>query len=48
MVKLLETLVFKLRPLILAGLFAFTIFAGFFAFGLKLDAGFDKQLPAGH
>ncbi|MDF1685720.1 MAG: putative RND superfamily exporter protein [Parvibaculaceae bacterium] len=48
MVKLLETLVFKLRPLILAGLFAFTIFAGFFAFGLKLDAGFDKQLPTGH
>jgi len=48
MVKLLEALVFKTRMLILLSLAAFTFIAGYYATQLKMDAGFDKQLPAGH
>lgn len=48
MVKLLENLVFRLRAIILLGLFVFTCIAGFYALQLRMTAGFDKQLPVGH
>ena len=48
MVKLLEALIFRTRAIILMGLAAFTLFAGFSALQLRMDAGFYKQLPAGH
>ncbi len=48
MVKLLEALIFRTRIIILAALAVFTLYAGYFATQLKMDAGFDKQLPAGH
>lgn len=48
MVKLLEALIFRTRAIILAGLAVFTVYAGFYATQLKMDAGFDKQLPTGH
>ena len=48
MVRLIETFVFRNRPLILA-LFVLATIA--FAYGssqLRIDAGFEKQLPIGH
>ena len=48
MVKLLEALVFKTRMLILLSLAVFTFVAGYYATQPKVDAGVDKQLPAGH
>lgn len=48
MIKLLENVVFSLRPLILLGLFVLTVLTGFYALQLRMDAGFDKQLPIGH
>ncbi len=48
MVKILESIVFSLRSVILLGLLAFTIVTGFYALQLRMDAGFDKQLPIGH
>ena len=48
MVEKLETLVFRFRGLILAVFAAFTLYSGFYAFQLKMTAGFEKQLPAGH
>ncbi len=48
MVKRLENLIFGLRLPILVGLLAFTIYAGYQATGLRLDAGFEKRLPQGH
>ena len=48
MIKLIENIVFKARLLILASLAVVTVFAGFAAYNLKMDAGFDKQLPVGH
>lgn len=48
MVRFLEALVFRTRVIILALLAAFTLYAGYFALQLKMDAGFDKQLPSGH
>lgn len=48
MIKLLENLVFKFRVVILATLAVVTIFGLYFAFQLKMTAGFDKQLPVGH
>ncbi len=48
MIKLLENVVFGLRFFILAGLLAFTVVSGFYATQLRMDAGFDKQLPIGH
>ena len=47
MVEKLETLVFRFRGLILAVFAAFTLYSGFYAFQLKMTAGFEKQLPAG-
>ncbi|MEW6089846.1 MAG: RND family transporter, partial [Pseudomonadota bacterium] len=48
MIKILENVVFGLRSLILLGLFVFTVLTGFYALQLRMDAGFDKQLPIGH
>lgn len=48
MIKLLENVVFSLRSIILLGLFVFTVLTGFYALQLRMDAGFDKQLPIGH
>lgn len=48
MIKFLENLVFKFRIVILASLAIVTAFGLFFAFQLRMTAGFDKQLPVGH
>ena len=48
MVKVFERIVFGARVWILAALAVFTVYAGYFATQLKMDAGFDKQLPSGH
>ena len=48
MIKLLENILFGAKPLIL-GLFALiTIYCAYYAFQLRMDAGFEKQLPTGH
>jgi len=48
MVKFLENVVFALRVPILAFFAIVTIYMGYQAQFLRLDAGFDKQLPQGH
>lgn len=48
MVPALENFVFRFRIYILAVFAAFTIYGGYYATQLKMDAGFEKQLPAGH
>ena len=48
MVKILENIIFKLRAFILLGLLGFTLYAGYYATELRLDAGFEKRLPTGH
>lgn len=48
MVAKVEAIVFRFRFLILAALMAFTVVMGVFALQLRLDAGFEKQLPKGH
>jgi len=44
----LENWLFKQRRYALALFMAVTLFMGWFAVQLKMDAGFDKQLPVGH
>ena len=48
MVEKLEEIVFRSRAWILAIFAAFTVYSGFYATQLKMTAGFEKQLPAGH
>ncbi|MEN6541297.1 MMPL family transporter [Parvibaculum sp.] len=48
MIKFLENLVFSLRVVILATLAIITVIGLYFAFQLRMTAGFDKQLPIGH
>jgi predicted RND superfamily exporter protein len=48
LVQRLETLVFGRRALLLAALAVFTLAMGWHATKLRMDAGFDKQLPIGH
>ncbi|MBI1238111.1 MAG: MMPL family transporter [Alphaproteobacteria bacterium] len=48
MVKFFEALVFRIRVLILVGLGILTVWAAYQATGLRMDAGFYKQLPQGH
>ena len=48
MVEKLEEIVFRTRGIILAVFAAFTIYSGYYATNLKMTAGFEKQLPAGH
>ena len=47
-VQRLEHLVFAHRAALLGALGAFTVLMAWFASGLRMDAGFDKQLPTGH
>ncbi len=47
-VRRLETVFFKRRAITLGILFLFTLLMGVFAAQLRMDAGFDKQLPKGH
>ena len=44
----LEALLFGHRRAVLALLAAFTLVMGWFAVQLRMDAGFEKQLPIGH
>lgn len=44
----LEDFCFRFRNAILLALIAFTIVMGYFALQLRMDAGFEKQMPVGH
>ncbi len=48
MIKLIENILFGARPLILAIFGLVTLACAFFALQLRMDAGFEKQLPTGH
>ncbi|MDF5953338.1 hypothetical protein P4193_25190 [Pseudomonas aeruginosa] len=43
-----EGVLFRHRRLVLASLALFTLIMGWFAVQLRMDAGFEKQLPVGH
>lgn len=47
-VRRTENLAFSHRGLVLGALAVFTLLMGWFALQLRMDAGFDKQLPIGH
>ena len=44
----LETFLFRRRGLVLSLLFVLTLLMGWFAVQLRMDAGFEKQMPEGH
>ncbi|MGN8080860.1 efflux RND transporter permease subunit [Variovorax sp. 22077] len=44
----IEAILFARRRAVLIGLAVFTVIMGFFALKLRMDAGFEKQLPVGH
>ena len=46
--KFIENTVFALRIPILIAFAAFTVYSAIFAVNMRLDAGFDKQLPYDH
>lgn len=46
--SVLERFLFGRRVLVLSVLAAFTLVMGFFALKLRMDAGFEKQMPLGH
>ena len=48
MIALLDRLIFGHRPVVLALLAAVTIAMAWGAAQLRIDAGFEKQLPTGH
>jgi predicted RND superfamily exporter protein len=48
MIKFLENVIFGMRAVILFVLAVATIVGLYFAFQLRMTAGFDKQLPIGH
>nr|WP_246562033.1 MMPL family transporter [Geobacter grbiciae] len=48
MVEILESFVFGHRLGVLGVLLAFTVVMGFFAIQLRMEAGFEKQMPIGH
>ncbi|MDO8423198.1 MAG: MMPL family transporter [Parvibaculum sp.] len=48
MIKFLENVIFGMRSVILLVLAVATVFGLYFAFQLRMTAGFDKQLPIGH
>jgi predicted RND superfamily exporter protein len=48
MIKRLEELVFRYRPVTLAVFVVITVVLGWFASKTRIDASFDKQLPTGH
>ena len=47
-IRRLESWLFSHRTLVLAVFVAFTAVMGFFASKLRMDAGFEKQIPIGH
>ncbi len=47
-VKITEPLIFSKRPLTLTVITLLTVFLGYQASQLRLDSGFDKQLPKNH
>src|SRR5690242_8793438 len=47
-VRPFETFAFRHRAAILGALVVFTVIMGWFAAHLRMDAGFDKQMPIGH
>ena len=47
-VRHIEAFAFRHRGLILGALVVFTLAMGWFASQLRMDAGFDKQMPIGH
>lgn len=47
-VQRVERIVFRRRTALLAVLALFTVVMAWFAVQLRMDAGFDKQMPAGH
>ena len=48
LVRKLEDVLFGRRGLVLCALLAFTAVMAVFALQLRMDAGFEKQMPAGH
>jgi len=48
MIKLLENVLFSAKAIILAVFAVITIYCAYYAFQLRMDAGFEKQLPTGH
>ncbi len=48
MITFLENLVFRHRAAILIAIGVITVAAGYFAVQLRMDAGFEKQLPRDH
>ncbi|MBT1077174.1 efflux RND transporter permease subunit [Geobacter grbiciae] len=48
LVEILESFVFGHRLGVLGVLLAFTVVMGFFAIQLRMEAGFEKQMPIGH
>ena len=46
--KKLENILFGHKQLVLGVLILFTTLMAFFAVQLRMDAGFEKQLPMGH
>jgi len=48
MIEKLENFIFGNRVLVLTVLGVFTVVMGYYASQLRMDAGFAKQLPAGH
>ena len=44
----IETLLFAHRAAVLVGLALLTVVTAWFALQLRMDAGFDKQMPVGH
>src|SRR3954470_12841301 len=48
MIKRLEEIVFRHRPVTLTVFVVITLFLGWFASRTRIDASFDKQLPTGH
>ncbi len=47
-IRHLETWLFSHRALVLGALLALTAVMGYFALQLRIDAGFEKQIPIGH
>ena len=48
LIKALEIRLFSHRALVLGVLAALTAFMAYFALQLRMDAGFEKQIPIGH
>ena len=46
--RLLEAVCFRFRGTILVVLMLFTGLMGYYALQLRMDAGFEKQMPIGH